>query len=797
MLFNIKIFVFMLLLYDVKIQKGDLRMSKKRNNIIFMIIFTLLLACLPANNALATSTMNLYYYGTKDNVRYTGQQVKFSFNGSVINMKDTPGIIRNGIAFASFKDVFVDSGMKINYNYVKSTGTLTLSQNHTTIVFKIGSKKAYVNGNAVTIPAAPISVKYKEENVSKLLVPTWFVAKTFGYIYTWNSTSASVAIKSPLNLYYNKKVVAYTGTIGKVSIDGKKINLGYMPSIIVNNTAIVRAKSVFSDSSIGADYNYNKSTRELTLKKGSNVVVLTMDSPIAYVNGIARVMDTSAIIVKNLRTGLFYVMVPGNSVSSYLGYKYTWDSALKTSMITKIVDRTAPTISLKYSVINQAATITSTVKDNKPGVLSVKYLKGNITDINSEKWDATGKELIGTNKFIVKSSGNYSVLVEDLAGNRAIKVINVVLEFKAVWISYLEFLSYGKGGFTEESFATTIDTMFDNIADMNMNAVVVQIRPFGDAMYESSYFPWSKYISGTQGVDPGFDPLEYMVKAAHERGLEFHAWLNPYRVTLANTDYSKLAVYNPARIWHEDNDLSNDRNVLSFDGNLYYNPASKEVQTLITNGIKEIVNNYDVDGIHFDDYFYPVLGTKYATTFDNIEYKKYVVECNTKGKTILTIADWRRNNINTLIKNIYKSIKNIDSSVQFGISPGGFINILFSNAGYYVDIKTWLSSDGYIDYICPQIYWSFSNSSYPFDTTLDRWLSYRTSSSVKMYVGIATYKAGSSLEADWKNDDDVLANQVEYGRNTRLVDGFVFYRYDFFYNKVTKPGVDKLLEIIQ
>jgi len=461
------------------------------------------------------------------------------------------------------------------------------------------------------------------------------------------------------------------------------------------------------------------------------------------------------------------------------------------------IDTIVPTISLKYSVMNQTATITSVANDKESGIFSVKYLKGKITDINSVKWDTVGKAIIGSNSFQVKSSGDYSVLVEDLAGNRAINVISIELEFRAVWISYLEFLSYSKGGFTEKSFETTINTMFDNIADMNMNAVVVQIRPFGDAMYESSYFPWSKYISGTQGVNPGFDPLKYMVEAAHERGLEFHAWLNPYRVTTGSTDYTKLAEDNPARIWHEDTDETNDRNVLAFDGSLYYNPASKEVQTLITNGIKEIVKNYDVDGIHFDDYFYPVLGTKYETTFDNIEYKKYVVECNTNEKAPLTIADWRRNNINTLIKNIYKSIKKIDSSVQFGISPGGFINNLFSNAGYYVDIKTWLSSDGYIDYICPQIYWSFSNSSYPFDDTVDRWLSYRTSSTVKMYIGIATYKAGSSLESDWKNDDDVLMNQVEYGRYTGLVDGYVFYRYDFFYNNVTKPGVDRLLEILQ
>ena len=775
-------------------------MLKKKNNIIFMILFALIIFSIPFTNVLAASKMSLYYYGTKDNVSYTGQQVKYSYNGLAINLRKTPGIIIDGNAMASYKDVFVYSAMKVNYKYDKAKGTVTLSKNGKTIVFTIGSKKAYVNSKAVTIPVAPLVVLFKDQDVTKILVPTRFVIETFGFKYLWNSASSSASITGPMNLYYNNMKVSYTGSVGQISINGKKINLGYMPTVVVNGTAMVRAKTVFSSSSIGADYDYNNSTKELTLTKGSNVVVLTLDSPIAIVNGKSRVMHTSPIVVKNLDSGTSYIMVPGSYVTSYLGYAYSWNSAIRTSEITskKVtnIDTTVPTVELEYSVINQAATITSVAEDEGSGISSVKYLKGNLTDINSEKWDTTGKEIMGSDNFIVKSSGNYSVLVEDLAGNRAIDVIYVELEFKAVWISYLEFLAAGKGGFTEEGFATTIDTMFDNIVDMNMNAVVVQIRPFGDAMYESSYFPWSKYISGTQGVDPGFDPLEYMVAAAHERGLEFHAWLNPYRVTLASTDYTKLAVDNPARIWHDDTDKTNDRNILSFDGSLYYNPASKEVQTLITNGIKEIVDNYDVDGIHFDDYFYPVLGTKFETTFDNIEYKKYVVECVTNANVPLTIPDWRRNNVNTLLKNVYKSIKKIDSSVQFGISPAGFINSLSSNMGYYVDVKTWLSSDGYIDYVCPQIYWTFSNSSYPFDDTVDKWLSYRTSSTVKMYIGIATYKAGSSLEADWKNDEDVLKNQIEYGRSTGLVDGFVFFRYNYFYNKVTKPGVDKLLEIM-
>jgi uncharacterized lipoprotein YddW (UPF0748 family) len=471
----------------------------------------------------------------------------------------------------------------------------------------------------------------------------------------------------------------------------------------------------------------------------------------------------------------------------------------QTLLVVKItnIDTVLPILQLDYSVMNQSADITIFTKDSGSGIKRILYLKGKITDAADSRWESKGIDVTKEDTITATSSGNYSVLAEDKAGNKTIQVMEVELEFKAVWISYLEFLEYGKGGFTKESFEKTVNSMFDNIVSMNMNAVVVQVRPFGDAMYESSYFPWSKYISGTQGVDPGFDPLTYMVAAAHKRGLSIHAWLNPYRVTTASTDYTALSKDNPARIWQEDSNTTNARNVLSYGGNLYYNPAVKEVQNLIINGIKEIVENYDVDGIHFDDYFYPTLGSGYEKNFDSIEYSKYADNLEAAGKNPLSIADWRRNNINTLIKNVYSSIKKIDSNVEFGISPAGNYNTLLSDTAYYTDIETWLSTDGYIDYICPQIYWTFSHSSYPFDKTLDQWLAYRTSSSVKVYVGIATYKSGSSLEHDWRYDDEVMKNQVEYGRDTGLVDGFIFFRYDFFYdNKVTEPGVNKLLEIL-
>nr|WP_308743151.1 family 10 glycosylhydrolase [uncultured Anaerocolumna sp.] len=549
--------------------------------------------------------------------------------------------------------------------------------------------------------------------------------------------------------------------------------------------------------------NYSLSTTE-PVKSGISIYVTPSDKEsgikeVLYMAGKKTLSDfnTQTDAVKTVsmdEKGTAAIDVSANGEYSVAVTDKAGNQALEVIKITNI-DKTAPSLDLTYSVMNQIATVTCNASD-KSGIKRVLYVKGDMSNVNNPDWNTKGINITDSKEFKVDSAGVYTVLVQDKADNKIAKTINIKLEFKAVWISYLEFAEYGKGGFTKESFEAVIDTMFDNVVDMKMNAVVVQVRPFGDAMYKSNYFPWSKYISGTQGVDPGFDPLKYMVKAAHDRGLEFHAWLNPYRVTTASTDYKALSKDNPARVWYEDKDKSNDRNVLAFGGNLYYNPASSEVRQLIYNGVKEIVRNYDVDGIHFDDYFYPVLGTGHEKKFDNVEYEEYVVRCGKYNKKPLSIADWRRQNVNDLVKNVYKSVKDIDPTVEFGISPGGFINSLFADSGYYTDIATWLSKDGYIDYICPQIYWTFSNSSYPYDKTLDKWLSYRTSSSVKMYVGIANYKAGSSLEPDWKNDKDVLRKQVEYGRGTGLVDGYMFFRYDFFFNKVAKPGNDRLIEIL-
>ena len=369
-----------------------------------------------------------------------------------------------------------------------------------------------------------------------------------------------------------------------------------------------------------------------------------------------------------------------------------------------------------------------------------------------------------------------------------IRRMNNDREFRGVWIAYYDFDS--TKGTDRYTFRAKISAMFEKVKAMNMNSVVVHVRPFSDAMYNSKYYPWSVYASGTQGVSPGYDPLEIMVEEAHRIGLEIHAWLNPYRVTnrTVGTDISKLSKKNPARRWREDDDPSNDRNVLEFGGTLFYNPSSAQVRKLIVNGIKEIVKNYDVDGIHFDDYFYPdSLGDNYASNFDAKEYESYVAARKEAGKSAMSLVKWRRNNVNKLVKSIYTAVKKIDDTVDFGISPGGFIDFLDREHGYYVDYKTWMSVPGYIDYICPQIYWNFDKRcTYPYDTTLKRWIAEKKNDAIKLYVGIPAYKVNSDTHYDkdygegvteqWQ-DNRIMKRMIKYAWGTEKVDGFIFFDY--------------------
>lgn len=301
-----------------------------------VLITALLLALIPARYPEAATGLKIYSYETKKNSTYTGTIPKVTLNGEVIGNKYTPGILVNNIALVPYNDIFEKSSIDADCVYNKDKGTVSIAKNGITIQMTIGSKKAKVNGKSVTLPAAPMKIKYRDVELAKVLVPSRFVTETLGLGYSWNKNTSVIAIeKDSFKLSYNgAKAFDYTGTKGKVTLDGSSIDLGNMPSIITNNTAMLRAKRVFADSKIKASYKFNSKDNTVTLTKGDNKLVMTIGSKTAYLNGKSFKLDTAPLIVKNYDVNTSYVMVPGSITASSLGYDYTWNKDKLTSVIT-------------------------------------------------------------------------------------------------------------------------------------------------------------------------------------------------------------------------------------------------------------------------------------------------------------------------------------------------------------------------------------------------------------------------------------------------------------------------------
>lgn len=353
-----------------------------------------------------------------------------------------------------------------------------------------------------------------------------------------------------------------------------------------------------------------------------------------------------------------------------------------------------------------------------------------------------------------------------------------IMNYKAVWLSYLEFNGYRKSvkNNNENNFRKFYKHILQRIKMLGFNRIIVQVRPFGDALYPSEYFPWAACISGKQGKNPGYDPLKIMTEMSHKEDIFIEAWINPYRISSGNSIRS-LSKTNPARKWFSSQDTK--RNILSYEGSLYYNPSSEKVRNLIIQGVQEIVQNYDVDGIHMDDYFYPAFtNDNVSTTFDAPEYQQ-----QTENNSSLSLEDWRRDNVNKLVSGIYKAIKNIDTNIIFGISPAGNLNNLRSNLEYYVDIDRWIKEKGYVDYLIPQIYWGFTNKIAPFDDIVDEWESLIEESPVKLYIGLQLYRMGSKEpnQSDTKElqEASLIQKELSYLKKQSNVEGYCVFSYQY------------------
>ena len=345
---------------------------------------------------------------------------------------------------------------------------------------------------------------------------------------------------------------------------------------------------------------------------------------------------------------------------------------------------------------------------------------------------------------------------------------NLKDEKRAIFISYIELQEYLKEKDIEEG-ENVIKEMVNNLYNDNFNMIILHVRPFSDAVYKSSIFPYSKVISKAEGEDPGYDVLEVFINEAHKKNMQLHAWVNPYRIR-NTTDTSDISKDNPAYKYLDTNNVK----VIENKG-IFYNPASDVVTELIIAGIKEIISNYNVDGIHFDDYFYP------DDTIDLENYQEYI-----DNGGILSLSDYRLNNTSNMIKKVYETIKKVNKNITFGISPEGNINNNYDSN--YIDTKKILSEEGYIDYIMPQIYFGFSNELMPFMDVINMWNSLVKVKNVKLMPALAFYKAGisdtfaKSGEDEWICNNDIIKKQVLTSRNVSNYSGYSLFRYSYLYN---------------
>ena len=336
------------------------------------------------------------------------------------------------------------------------------------------------------------------------------------------------------------------------------------------------------------------------------------------------------------------------------------------------------------------------------------------------------------------------------------------IEIKAIYISYLEYLNNFSGN-NEKINKSKIHKMIDVIKENEFNAIFLHVSPFSDSIYNSSIFPYSHTLTGVEGKNPGFDYLDYFIKIAHSKNIKIHAWINPYRISF-NNNIASLSNKNPAM------KLINTTNIMINKNGIYYNPASTIVKDLIVRQIEEILDKYDVDGIHFDDYFYM------QSDIDEKEYQSFI---NSGGES--SLKDFRLNNINDLIKRVYKIVKERNSSIIFSIAPDGNIN---NNYLYhFADVKTWLKNNGYVDIIMPQIYYGFNNEYSPFKKVLDNWIKLCVNQNVRIVPVLAKYKEGQiDLEAGMGKDewvlDDVIGKQIKMIEEKELA-GYALFRYDF------------------
>lgn len=358
-------------------------------------------------------------------------------------------------------------------------------------------------------------------------------------------------------------------------------------------------------------------------------------------------------------------------------------------------------------------------------------------------------------------------------------------EMRAVWISRIDLQVDGE--FTESKFKENYVNILEEAKHVNLNTVIVQVRSFSDALYPSKVYPWSHTLTGTQGVDPGFDPLAFMIEQAHIRGLKFQAWIVPMRIKSGTTPRT-FCESNPCLRFKEKGTRESRHYVVEADEMTYFDPEYPEVRDMIVEGVCEVVRDYDVDGISFDDYFYP------ENNFW-VDEKSYAMQEKYADNQVCSfVVNRRKRNINLLVSEVYRAIKEIKSDVIFGICPHGNVDNAH-RAG--ADVELWGSTEGYVDYLCPEIYTNSTHPFLPFDKAVPTWRKIVTCSKVKFYVGLGLYKAGTDKydQGTWSQSDSIIMGQIKCLRKNEA-DGFAIFSGAYLKKSETEAEVLNAMKVI-
>lgn len=344
-------------------------------------------------------------------------------------------------------------------------------------------------------------------------------------------------------------------------------------------------------------------------------------------------------------------------------------------------------------------------------------------------------------------------------------------QMRGVWLATVANRDWpSKPGLSASQQRSELLTHLDTAVRHRLNTVFFQVRPTADALWPSPWEPWSHYLTGTQGKDPGWDPLGTAVEEAHARGLQLHAWFNPYRVA-GHADPARLAASHPAR--------RNPDWVVTYGGKLYYNPGLPEVRAFVQDAMLDAVAKYPVDGVHFDDYFYPypVAGQAFD---DDAAYREH-------GGGFADRAAWRRDNIDRLVRETADRVKRARPNADFGISPFGVWRNKATDAlgsdtragvqtydDLHADTRTWVR-EGWIDYIIPQLYWNIGFAAADYAKLLPWWAEVARGSRTRLYVGEALYKAGDPAQPPAWQETAELSRHLTLAERHAQVRGHVFF----------------------